>query len=270
VRGLFQKESFRGVPDDRLKRYFRFENQAYLLDARIRRLVRFHEGNLLDTGFVTGFRQYHIVFCRNFMIYLTDEARLTVLGAIDRILVPGGLLFTGHAELSIVHQFGYNPVEYPRSFALRKPARPLPVDAGNVPAFPGGKRSRPKRSIAQGAGVTASREESTPPPFPGPTISEVRKLADRGELEQAYSLCDLIIERSRTHAEAFFMKGVIDNALDRYRSAENNLRKSLFLDPDHYEALVHLSLLYEQLGDTIKRDAYRRRARRLHEEKMKL
>ncbi|MCD6308885.1 MAG: hypothetical protein J7M24_07810 [Candidatus Latescibacteria bacterium] len=270
VRGVFRKESFRGVDDDHVNRYFQFVDQAYLLDERIRRHVRFHEGNLLDTGFISGFMQYNIIFFRNFMIYLTDKARLKVLRAIDSVLVPGGLLFTGHAELSIIHQFGYDPVEYPRSFALRKPARPLSADAGNAKAITKAKPSRPKRSVSQGTVVTVSRKEPATPSVPEPTISEVRKLADRGELEKAYSLCDRIIERSRAHAEAFFIKGVIDNALDRYQSAENNLRKSLFLDPDYYEALIHLSLLYEQRGDTIKCDAYRRRARRLHEGKMKL
>ena len=39
-----------------------------------------------------------MVFCRNVMIYFDAATQRRVLEKIHRVLMPGGLLFVGHAE----------------------------------------------------------------------------------------------------------------------------------------------------------------------------
>ena len=39
-----------------------------------------------------------VVFCRNVMIYFGDPTRQALVTEIERLLGPGGLLFTGHSE----------------------------------------------------------------------------------------------------------------------------------------------------------------------------
>jgi chemotaxis protein methyltransferase WspC len=44
--------------------------------------------------------------------------------------------------------------------------------------------------------------------------------------------------------------------------AEACFHKALYLDPGHYESLIHLGLLYQQKGDKRKAALYRERAQR--------
>ena len=45
--------------------------------------------------------------------------------------------------------------------------------------------------------------------------------------------------------------------------AINFYRKAIYLEPNHFEALLHAALLLEKAGDVARADAFRRRAERL-------
>jgi chemotaxis methyl-accepting protein methylase len=47
-------------------------------------------------GFPRG--TFHMVFLRNVLIYLTEEAKVRLLGEVTRVLVPGGILVLGRTE----------------------------------------------------------------------------------------------------------------------------------------------------------------------------
>jgi Tfp pilus assembly protein PilF len=47
-----------------------------------------------------------------------------------------------------------------------------------------------------------------------------------------------------------------------FKKAEDCFVKALYLDPGHYESLVHLSLVYRQKGNDKKAALYRERAER--------
>jgi chemotaxis protein methyltransferase WspC len=56
--------------------------------------------------------------------------------------------------------------------------------------------------------------------------------------------------------------GIIHMARQDMNGAEDCFRKALYLDPGHYESLVHVSLIYRQKGDERKAALYRERAER--------
>jgi len=63
----------------------------------IRALVRFERLNLNEDRYpVRG--PFHLIFCRNVLIYFQMETKLKVIHRLLDVLAPDGLLFLGHAE----------------------------------------------------------------------------------------------------------------------------------------------------------------------------
>jgi chemotaxis protein methyltransferase WspC len=65
-------------------------------------------------------------------------------------------------------------------------------------------------------------------------------------------------------AEACFMLGLLCERRQDARAAEDYLRRAVYLDPNHYEALCHLALLAEGRGSPAIADALRQRAARVY------
>jgi chemotaxis protein methyltransferase CheR len=63
----------------------------------IRALVRFERLNLNDERSAAG-GPFHLIFCRNVLIYFQMETKLKVIHRLLDALAPDGLLFLGHAE----------------------------------------------------------------------------------------------------------------------------------------------------------------------------
>ena len=69
----------------------------------LRDRVRFARVNLNDETYdVPG--PFDLIFCRNVLIYFSPEGRARVIDRLTRHLVPGGLLFVGHAESLRAHR----------------------------------------------------------------------------------------------------------------------------------------------------------------------
>ena len=108
-------------------------------------------------------------------------------------------------------------------------------------------------------GPSAAGEDSSGPAI----LRAARQAADSGHLEEADALCSRMLERDFASAEAHCLGGVIHQAQGRLDEARRSFEKALYLDPRHYEALVHMMLLAEQTGDCVGAANYRRRADRV-------
>jgi chemotaxis protein methyltransferase WspC len=100
--GVFRPAAFRNATaHDALARHF----DGFTLRPRVRELVRFHTGNLLDRALLAG-RTFDVVFCKNLLIYFTAEARARALAQLERFLAPGGRLFVGASEAAWMQSNG--------------------------------------------------------------------------------------------------------------------------------------------------------------------
>jgi len=94
------------------------------------------------------------------------------------------------------------------------------------------------------------------------TIMTIRTLADRGLLDQALSECEQFLKKDSYNKDAYYLMGLINLALNDFEIAENYFQKTLYLDPDHHEALLHMKLLYEKKGDPVKASVVEGRIKR--------
>ena len=102
--GVYSPWSFRLVEPDLQQRYFKEQQTDYKLDARIRSMVTFRQGNLFKDQFpntAAGFYDMDLILCRNVFIYFEWTAVSVVIDKFAGTLRDGGYLMTGH--LSLIH-----------------------------------------------------------------------------------------------------------------------------------------------------------------------
>ncbi|MGN6104490.1 MAG: CheR family methyltransferase, partial [Kofleriaceae bacterium] len=97
ARGRYSAWSLRALPAS-LERWFVRRSRDIELSPEIRGAVTFERRNLAE-GPAWPPVLYDIVFCRNVLIYFTEEATRDLLARLVAMLAPGGYLFLGHSEI---------------------------------------------------------------------------------------------------------------------------------------------------------------------------
>ncbi len=99
-RGVYDADS-RGLSPAQLREHFQRDvganNGSMRVKPELRRLVEFRAFNLMDKVWSLG-EPFHIVFCRNVMIYFDAPTQRRVLEQMHGVMQPHGLLFAGHSE----------------------------------------------------------------------------------------------------------------------------------------------------------------------------
>ena len=114
--GLYAEKSLAGVPADLKKKFFTKVGPSYQISDEIKNRVDFKEHNLLKDNYPADF---HLIVCRNVLIYFTEEAKDEVFRKFQKSLRPGGYLFIGSTEQIINHKdVGF---ERKNSFFYQKP-----------------------------------------------------------------------------------------------------------------------------------------------------
>lgn len=97
-----------------------------------------------------------------------------------------------------------------------------------------------------------------------PTLAMTRELANRGDLAQALSAAEMLLAKESPELELLELLGSLQLALNRLEAARDSFRKVIYLDPNHAEALLQLSIISQRLGDEDQAARYRSRAERAH------
>jgi chemotaxis protein methyltransferase CheR len=101
MRGDWPVEKAKEIPEELLQRYMLRGVGSNIGRMRVvrdlREMIHFSRVNLNEETYpITG--TFDLVFCRNVLIYFSQEGRKSVIERLTDRLVPDGLLFVGHAE----------------------------------------------------------------------------------------------------------------------------------------------------------------------------
>jgi chemotaxis protein methyltransferase CheR len=121
ARGVYHRNSLRAVTPTQLDRHFTPEGNGVKVKESIRKLVSFRNGNLLDPASYEGLTPLDTVFCRNVLIYFSDEAIQRTIQLFHDILAPGGYLFLGHAESLARVTSTFTPIRFQGAIVYQKP-----------------------------------------------------------------------------------------------------------------------------------------------------
>lgn len=95
--GRYPSSSTDTLPEGWLNRYFVRAGDQWQINDKIKNEVVFRSLNLIQNSY--PFKQkFHVIFCRNVMIYFEKATKVELVKRLYDLTEPGGYLFIGHAE----------------------------------------------------------------------------------------------------------------------------------------------------------------------------
>ncbi len=96
--GVYSLDRMNKLPEQWIKKYFiKVKENAYQISPQIKDEVIFKSFNLMETNFAFR-RKFHVIFCRNVMIYFDAKTREALAGRFYDALENGGYLLIGMSE----------------------------------------------------------------------------------------------------------------------------------------------------------------------------
>lgn len=117
--GVYADDKVRNIQKQLLYRYFLKGNDRVKVKPELQQMVEFRKLNLNDP-FHLKLRDFHIVFCRNVIIYFDRQTQEELMRKYFQVLRPGGYLFLGHSET--LHGMG-TEFDFVMASVYRKPTQ---------------------------------------------------------------------------------------------------------------------------------------------------
>ncbi|WP_026503894.1 CheR family methyltransferase [Butyrivibrio sp. NC3005] len=117
--GVYNEKEISGVPSEFKSKYFtKTPDGMFAVSNDIKSRVTFKQADLLRDPYP---KNYHLIVCRNVLIYFTEEAKDITFRKYYEALAPGGILFIGATEQII----NYKDIGFERknSFYYERPSK---------------------------------------------------------------------------------------------------------------------------------------------------
>ena len=287
-RAIYGRNSFRGVDEKIVDKYFDKIRSGQHLIEEVRNLVTFKQGNFLVGPLSSRPGYYDVIFCRNLLIYFDREIQQKALEKLHRSLKDNGALFVGHAETSNLSRNHFVKYEHPHSFAYIKKARDLSRQSktesgrtdkqgGVIPKNVPKEWERVFQHFAQMPHFTVpaktpdkgSRKPQKQKLLPirrgrkNIALESVEQLISEGKYDLALKLCEQYLQTAPESADGYFLLGVIFRSSGDDKKSQSMLKKAVYLDPNHEQAIVLLLRLAEERSDPDAVTSYKRRLQRV-------
>ena len=96
--GIYKAEDINEVPLHWKYNYFeQLGKDKVMIKESVRNSILFRQFNLMEEKFPFK-RKFHVIFCRNVMIYFDQMTKLSLINRFYEALDYGGYLFIGHSE----------------------------------------------------------------------------------------------------------------------------------------------------------------------------
>jgi chemotaxis protein methyltransferase WspC len=284
-RAIYGRNSFRDVDEKIIGKYFDKIHSGQYLIEKVRNLVDFKQGNFLVGSLSPHPGYYDVIFCRNLLIYFNREIQQKALEKLHRALKDSGVLFVGHAETAALSRNGFAKYEHPHSFAYLKKGKD----------HSGKNKNKIASSVGDGLPKKVPKEWeqvfqqfAQMPHFSPPTktpvknkktrkllpvrrgrkniaLESVEQLIGEGRYDQALRQCEQYLKTARDSADGYFLLGVIYRSSGNDKKSQSMLKKAIYLDPNHEQAIALSLRLAEERNDKDAIVSYKRRLRRVRE-----
>jgi len=109
----------RGLDQANQNLYFKQNQNFWIIDPQLKKIVTFKKFNLLESFHPLGV--FDCVFLRNVAIYFSFQTKVSLVRKIRALLPPGGLLFLGSTESLTFMQHDFETKEHQKHVYYRAP-----------------------------------------------------------------------------------------------------------------------------------------------------
>lgn len=278
-KAVYGKNSFRGSILGQYWHYFRQVDDRFQIIESVINTVDFFQANIFDNINQVALSQYNIIFCRNLLIYFDGNAKEKALKFLDDRLMDKGLIFLGHAEMSaLLGNKKYARVDHDRAFAFQKTDVNVKQESIDYKKLASDLRSRRKPEKSNVSIFNKTEEKAKKADYivrdrektkiaehkleQKSTLEMASMLADKGRLDEAMVMCETCLNENGPNSDTYFLLGLINHASGNDNCAEQFFNKTVYLNPDHYDALIHIALIMENRNEIDSAKIFRQRAQR--------
>lgn len=118
--GIYTERDVKDVPIDLKNKHFKNNDGKYELNQDIKSMVKFSNLNFMDKMMMRSLRDYDFIFCRNVLIYFTDDVRKKIVSMLYDSLKKGGYIFLGHADSMSRISAAFKLEKFKNTIAYRK------------------------------------------------------------------------------------------------------------------------------------------------------
>ncbi|MGA1865790.1 MAG: CheR family methyltransferase [bacterium] len=115
--GTYYERSFRLTNPEYKKRFFTLNSGDFIIKDSIKRMTSFVSGNITDQITISDI---DAIFCRNVLIYFSDEKLKTAIKNFHMALRPGAHLMLGHSENLAGVFNGFETRRFPGAIIYKK------------------------------------------------------------------------------------------------------------------------------------------------------
>lgn len=111
--GTYEEREMQGLPPAQRTKYFEKVkangDQYWRANDQIHNMIRFAPFNLMNPKYEFQ-NKFHVIFCRNVLIYFDEATTKSVIEKLVSCLAPGGYLILGHSESGNVKHSELKPL----------------------------------------------------------------------------------------------------------------------------------------------------------------
>lgn len=270
--GLYTQWSFSTTDPALRKRYFKSLHEAWKLDEKIRKRVKFRPGNLMEDKFpdsASDLYDMDLILCRNVFIYFNSVSVAVVLKKFTETLKDGGYLVTGHGELYGQNLGSLQARMFPESVAYQKASSELGVGSSELQKaekirieveklrgyevkeakFAALKPEILKLPTSDSQLSTLNSQLLNPAYQLNNYIQMAQKCADSGQYDKAAAECRKALDIDNTAVRPYFILAHIAEMKGNNEEPKDLLKRIIYLSPDFIPAWLELGAIYEREND---------------------
>ncbi|MFA6401953.1 MAG: CheR family methyltransferase [Salinivirgaceae bacterium] len=281
--GEYGQWSFRGAPQWLKDDYFvKKPNHRFEIIPRIKDMVKFEYLNLAEDIYpsvLNNTNAMDIIYCRNVLMYFTQDRFRQVVRGLYNSLVQGGYLVVSASELSMQNFPDFVPINISGMMLYQKDTpkvkkhsdfplygtsvepvlfKPLPKphEIGKEAFVPAGIQEQivpvyeeSLKPYLQGNYPSATGKLSKTEQTPEEQLLLIKDYANRGKLTEALKLCEKAIAANKTDLRLHYLYATILKENNRFDDAIASLKRAIYLDTDFILAYYSLGNIYQQRGN---------------------